>query len=193
MGSAQRTAFALALAAALLIQTPAQAAPRPLTATAISAASSTLVSVGDKVTLEGSDLDQVTQVQIDSKPATFRIISPSALELTIPPGVSPGDALVKITGAFGQLNYQNLFEVVPLAMAKDSKVTIGSFNGYLAVYTKNFSGRELRFEVGTRSRLIPRLQSNFTQNLTRIGAGSTVTVRVFIDQELIKIQRLRIF
>jgi hypothetical protein len=192
MGSAKGTWLALALAVALLIQTPGHAAPRPLTTAVVSVSSSTLVSVGDRVTLEGKDLDQVTQVQVDSKIAVFRILSNTQLELTIPAGVSPGDALVKITGSFGQLSYQNLFEVVPLAMAKDSKVTIGTFNGYLAVYTKNFSGRELRFEVGDRSRVIPRLQSNFTQNLTRIGTGTTVTVRVFIDQELIKVQRLRV-
>ena len=151
-----------------------------------------LVRVNDLVSLSGVALDLVEGVEIDSRPADFFIIDEDKLSVRIPKGIQPGDVLVSLTGEFGEKQYQNLFEVSSVTALEESRVTIGTFQGYAAVYTKNFKGRTLRIRIEDRDRMIPRLDSNYTQNLTKVGAGRLVTVKVYLDSELVKSQELLI-
>lgn len=148
------------------------------------------VEINDRILLSGQGFTQVTEVFVDSKPARFMLLSDSELEVKIPSGVNPGDAVLRISGPFGLLSYQSLFEVLPSTKLVESKVTIGTFQGFAAVYTKNFKGRELRIVVGDRTRVVPQLDANYTQNLTKVGAGKNVRVRVFLDGELLKTEVL---
>lgn len=148
------------------------------------------VEPSDQVLISGQGFSQVNEVFIDSQTAAFSLISDSEIQVRIPEGVNPGDAVLRISGEFGLLSYQNLFEVLPSTKAVESKVTIGTFQGYAAVYTKNFKGKELTIVIGDRARIIPELDANYTQNLTKVGVGKTVSVRVFLDQELLRVEQL---
>lgn len=151
-----------------------------------------LVEAKDWIQLSGAGLSRVTEVFVDSNAAEFELSSDSEISIRIPEGVSPGDAVLRISGDFGLLSYQNLFEVLPSAKAVEPKITIGTFQGFAAVYTKNFKGKELRIVIGDRTRVIPSLGANYTQNLTKVGVGKTVSISVFVDGILSKSNQLEI-
>ena len=151
-----------------------------------------LVEAEDWIQLSGTGLNRVTEVFVDSNSAEFELVSGSEIRIRIPDGVSPGDAVLRISGDFGLLSYQNLFEVMPSPKIVESKITIGTFQGYAAVYTKNFKGKELRIVIGDRTRVIPTLAANYTQNLTKVGVGKTVSISVFVDGNLAKNNQLEI-
>ena len=142
------------------------------------------------VEIKGVGFMQVAEVFVDNQIADFEVMSDVALKLQVPKGTNPGDAVVKLTGEFGVSTHHQLLQVLPAALAIESKVTIGTFQGYAAVYTKNFKGKELRITIGNRQRVIPELDANYTQNLTKVGTGKTVSVMVFVDQELVQVREL---
>jgi len=144
------------------------------------------------VEIKGVGFMQVAEVFVDNQMADFEVTSDVALKLQVPKGTNPGDAVVKLTGEFGVSTHHQLLQVLPAALAIESKVTIGTFQGYAAVYTKNFKGKELKITIGNRQRVIPELDANYTQNLTKVGAGKTVSVMVFVDDELIQVRDLLI-
>ena len=154
--------------------------------------SPSVVEAKDWIQLSGTGLNRIIGVFIDSHSAEFELISGSEISIRIPEGVRPGDAVLRISGDFGLLNYQNLFEVMPSPKIVESKITIGTFQGYAAVYTKNFKGKELRIVIGDRNRIIPSLAENYTQNLTKVGSGKYVVIQVFLDQDLVETRELRI-
>lgn len=195
-----RRAFGLASAvlAASLLSQPAFASPTQNEFNYLSKPSVTkllspsLVEAKDWIQLSGTGLNRVTEVFVDSNSAEFELVSGSEIRIRIPDGVSPGDAVLRISGDFGLLSYQNLFEVMPASKIIESKITIGTFQGYAAVYTKNFKGKELRIVIGDRTRVIPTLAANYTQNLTKVGAGNAVRISVYLDSDLLKSQELSI-
>ena len=150
------------------------------------------VVISDRVLLSGQGFTQVQEVFVDSNSATFQVLSDSKLEVEIPAGVNPGDAVLRISGTFGLLSYQGLFEVLPSSKLVESKITIGTFQGYAAVYTKNFKGYSLKISIADKERLIEELDSNYTQNLTKVGVGRTVTVLVYLGNKLVKSQEITI-
>lgn len=150
------------------------------------------VKANDLVGLNGQLLDQVQAVLIDNQAAEFSVVDSGLLNVRVPRSVMPGDVVVTLAGEFGERSFQNLFEVSPTDLASTSRITIGTFQGFAAVYTKNFKGRVLTIEVDDRTRTLPPIADHFSQNLTQVGAGRVVQVRVFLDYELVKVQRLRI-
>jgi hypothetical protein len=75
---------------------------------------------------------------------------------------------------------------VSLETERDTKVTIGSFLGYVAVYTKNLSGQKLSIQVGNRYREVSVLTNNFTVNLTQVGSNRLIEVKVFVTGQLVE-------
>jgi hypothetical protein len=67
----------------------------------------------------------------------------------------------------------------------EKKVTIGTFNGYVAIYTKGYEGRKLTAKVAGRwlkvdpITLVPGKSYSLTKRNT--GAGYQINVEVYID------------
>ena len=179
-------AVPISSASAVVLETEFDYLAKPAISTVLS---SKQVEPSDEILLSGTGFTQVQEVFVDSQPASFEVLSDSELEVKIPFGVNPGDAVLRIAGTFGLLSYQSLFEVLP-STAGESKITIGTFQGYAAVYTKNFKGKELRIVIGERTRVVPELDANYTQNLTKVGSGKTIRIQVFLDQELLRTEDL---
>ena len=150
------------------------------------------VKINGSVQLLGSKLNQVEEVQIDGVPASFFVNSEDSITIRIPIGVKPGDPAVKLFGDFGSIIFTSLFEVVATELPNNSKVTIGTFNGYVAIYTKAHQGKQLSFKVGSSWKVIKTLPSNYTYNLKKIGSGKTTTVQVYIDSALVQVLQLRV-
>ena len=193
------------LATLLLVSTPVSAADSVLAReiglrlqpVVSGVASSSVVSPGDWVVIQGSGFDQVIKVFVDSTQTEFLMQSATRISVLIPEGANPGDAVLRLQGDYGSISKQYLFEVLadsPEAsnIGAEAKVTIGTFQGYAAVYTKNFKGHSLRISIGDRERFIDQLDSDYTQNLTKIGVGRTVNVMVYLGNKLVKVQRLLI-
>ncbi len=150
------------------------------------------VKINGSVQLLGSKLNQVEEVQIDGVPASFFVNSEDSITIRIPVGVKPGDPAVKLFGDFGSIIFTSLFEVIATELPDNSKVTIGTFNGYVAIYTKAHQGKQLSFKVGSSWKVIKTLPSNYTYNLKKIGSGKTTTVQVYIDSALVQVLQVKV-
>ena len=160
-------------------------------------ASSSIVTAGDWVLITGSGFDQVTAVFVDATKTEHLMQSSSRLSILIPEGANPGDAVLRLEGDYGSISKQYLFEVIAQSESSqsadlDQRVTVGTFQGYAAVYTKNFKGYSLKISIADKERLIEELDSNYTQNLTKVGVGRTVTVMVYLGNKLVKVQEITI-
>jgi hypothetical protein len=150
------------------------------------------VKINGSVQLLGSKLNQVEEVQVDGVPASFFVNSEDSITIRIPVGVKPGDPAVKLFGDFGSIIFTSLFEVIATELPDNSKVTIGTFNGYVAIYTKAHQGKQLSFKVGSSWKVIKTLPSNYTYNLKKIGSGKTTTVQVYIDSALVQVLQVKV-
>lgn len=150
------------------------------------------VKINGSVQLIGVLLDQVEDVQVDGVTASFFLNNAGAITIRIPVGVKPGDPAVKLFGDFGSIIFTSLFEVVATELPNNSKVTIGTFNGYVAIYTKAHLGKQLSFKVGSTWKIVNSLPSNYTYNLKKIGSGKTTTVQVYIDGALVQVLQVTV-
>ena len=177
-----------AIAAMLLVSLalPAQGlniiqAPRATTAIEGSQAKADSV-----IRVAGWDFKKVEQVLIDDLPTTFQASSNILIAIRIPLGTNPGDVTITLVSNQGQTKSSFQIEIVSLETEKDTKVTIGSFLGYVAVYTKNLSGEKLSIQVGNKFREVSVLNNNFTANLTKVGGNRLVEVKVFVAGQLVE-------
>jgi hypothetical protein len=46
--------------------------------------------------------------------------------------------------------------------------------------------------IGSKWRVIDPLRANYTYNFTKVGVGRTVTVMVYLDRKLVKVQQIKI-
>lgn len=134
----------------------------------------------------GWDFKKVEQVLIDDLPTTFQASSNTLIAIRIPLGTNPGDVTITLVSNQGQTKSSFQIEIVSLETEKDTKVTIGSFLGYVAVYTKNLSGQKLSIQVGNKFREVSFLNNNFTANLTKVGSNRLVEVKVFVAGQLVE-------
>lgn len=72
----------------------------------------------------------------------------------------------------------------------DQKVTIGTFNGYIAIYTQGYEGRRLTAKVAGRWLAVDPIQNvaGKTYSLVKrnTGAGYLINVEVYIDGQLVR-------
>jgi len=144
------------------------------------------------VELVGARFDLVTEVAIDSLAAEFQVIDSTRMRVRIPTQTQPGDVQVSLQGSFGRAQFNNLFEVTSRFSNPEARVTIGTFNGYAAVYTKNYLGSRMVIRIDSRERRLAPLSANYTANLTKVGAGKTVNLSIFIDSQLVQSRQLTI-
>lgn len=184
-------------AALLLTSSPAAATDQsthliPSNSPVITSGLASALEVLEWFEIEGSGLQSVEKAYVDDRTAIFELTPDKRLRIQVPLGTNPGDAVLRLFGAFGLASYPSLVQVVPSSEIMEQKVTIGTFLGYAAVYTKNFKGKELTIAIEDRQRVIPNLSSDYTQNLTQIGSGKRVVVKVYLDQTLIQVRELMI-
>ncbi len=183
----QKKVFA-AIAALLLVSfvLPAQAVNIHLAPKASAAIEGSQASADSVIRVAGWDFKKVEQVLIDDLPTTFQASSNTLIAIRIPLGTKPGDVTITMVSNNGQTKSQFQIEIVSLETQKDTKVTIGSFLGYVAVYTKNLSGQKLSIQVGNKVRDVSVLSNDYTANLTKVGSNRLVEVKVFVAGQLVE-------
>ncbi len=177
-----------AIAALLLVSfvLPAQAVNIHLAPKASAAIEGSQASADSVIRVAGWDFKKVEQVLIDDLPTTFQASSNTLIAIRIPLGTKPGDVTITMVSNNGQTKSQFQIEIVSLETQKDTKVTIGSFLGYVAVYTKNLSGQKLSIQVGNKVRDVSVLSNDYTANLTKVGSNRLVEVKVFVAGQLVE-------
>ena len=134
----------------------------------------------------------VEEVLIGGVAASFFVNSDSLITVRIPALATAGKVVVTLNGAYGSVFFADLVEITTSQQQADEKVTIGTFLGYAAVYTKNHEGKRLSMKIGDKWRVIESLDANYTYNLTKVGAGKTVTVMVYLDRQLVQVEQILI-
>jgi hypothetical protein len=177
-----------AIAAMLLVSLalPAQGLNLPQAPRATQAIEGSQAKADSVIRVAGWDFKKVEQVLIDDLPTTFLASSNTLIAIRIPLGTNPGDVTITLVSNQGQTKSSFQIEIVSLESEKDTKVTIGSFLGYVAVYTKNLSGEKLSIQVGNKFREVSVLNNNFTANLTKVGGNRLVEVKVFVAGQLVE-------
>lgn len=72
-----------------------------------------------------------------------------------------------------------------VAPSVEQKLTVGSFKGYLAIYTKGYAGKKLSAKVAGKWLSVASL-SDFQRVIRNTGAGYTIKVDLYIDGSLVK-------
>jgi hypothetical protein len=177
-----------AIAALLLVSfaLPVQAVNIHLAPKASVAIEGSQARADSVIKVAGWDFNKVEQVLIDDVPTTFQASSNTLIAIRIPLGTNPGDVTITLVSNSGNTTSSFRIEIVSLETEKDTKVTIGSFLGYVAVYTKNLAGQKLSIQVGNKFREVSLLTNNFTANLTKVGSNRLVEVKVFVTGQLVE-------
>lgn len=144
---------------------------------------------GQVIRLTGLDLQGVQKVLVDGVETSFSAKSDRQIAIRIPTRTSPGDARLVLVSSAGEKSEFSL-EIMATEVASKTKVTIGTFLGYIAVYTKNLAGHRLSIELGSRTRSDLLLNKDFTSNLTKTKRNQFVDVKVFIDSKLVQSERI---
>ncbi len=98
--------------------------------------------------------------------------------------IRKGIPLVNLSAAYETLSTSSETPETP-AENPEQKVTIGTFNGYIAIYTKGYEGQRLTAKVAGRwlkvdpITLVPGKSYSLTKRNT--GAGYQINVEVYID------------
>jgi trimeric autotransporter adhesin len=72
-----------------------------------------------------------------------------------------------------------------VAAAVDQKLTVGSFKGFVAIYTKNYTGSKLSAKVAGKWLTVNNL-SSFSRTVRLTGAGYTIKVDLYIDGKFVR-------
>ncbi len=167
-------------------------APGNIKPNIIGVTGSSQVKVNSSVRLYGAALDQIKEIKVDGIAASFFVNNAGLITLRIPVGVKPGDPTITLIGDFGSINISSLFEVISTDLPSKSKVTVGTFNGYVAVYTKAHAGKRLSFKIGNTWKVVDQLSSGYTYNLKKLTRNKVATVQVYIDRVLVLVSQVRV-
>jgi hypothetical protein len=66
-------------------------------------------------------------------------------------------------------------------VASASKVNVGSFKGYVALYAKGYEGQKMSAIVAGKWIVVASLASDFERVVRFTGAGYTITTKIYID------------
>ncbi len=97
--------------------------------------------------------------------------------------------LLNLSAAYNQLSSN-----VVTAPAAGQKVTIGTFNGYIAIYTQGYEGRRLTAKVAGKWLAVDPITlvpgKNYSLVKRNTGAGYNINVEVFIDGQRVALQQV---
>ena len=102
--------------------------------------------------------------------------------------------MINLSAAYNQLASGTTPTTPVEPQNPDQKVTIGTFNGYIAIYTQGYEGRRMTARVAGRWLAVDpiTLAAGKSYSLTKrnTGAGYLINVEVYIDGKLIKTQQV---
>jgi hypothetical protein len=85
--------------------------------------------------------------------------------------------------------------VEPDTGATDRKLTVGSFKGFIAIYTKGFEGQRLSVKVAGKWLVVPELSEtwnnkDYSRTIRFTGAGYSIRIDCYIDGKFVSTTEL---
>ncbi len=144
---------------------------------------------------KGSRLDMVQSVFVDSMQSEIVVVSATEIRITFPASLSAGIKDLVLFSAAGKLTVVDAVRVQIPAPAVDGgpnagpistpKVTVGTFDSRLAVYTRGHQDKRLSIKFNGSWLVIDPLAANFTRTTRKFAPGSLVKVSVYLDRILV--------
>jgi len=76
------------------------------------------------------------------------------------------------------------------APSADQKITVGTFKGYVAIYTKGYMGQKLSAKVAGKWLVVDPIaaykSNDYSRTVRLTGAGYTITVDLYIDGAFVR-------
>lgn len=184
------------------VQTPAQT-PAPAPAYRGPVIDSALtVQAGSEVTFTGRRLDSVTSAFAGGVQLPVVLAESKSLVLEVASSLPPGTYDLVIQSSFGSLTYHQGITVLAssneeseIEPALDRKLSVGSFKGFIAIYTKGYDGQRLSAKVAGKWLVVESLDEsfqgkNYSRTLRGTGSGQSIKVHLYIDSEFLRTDEL---
>ena len=161
------------------------------------------VAAGSEVTFTGRRLQLVSSACAGQLQLQIVQAVSSSLTVFIPTSLSANVYDFTVYSNNGKLTFnQGLTvtsavssEVIPEAAPQTKKLTVGSFKGFIAIYTKGYEGQKLSAKVAGKWLVVDSLkeswrQNNYSRTVRFTGAGYDIFVHLYVDGEFIKTEML---
>ena len=155
---------------------------------------STALLPGESFTILGLRLNLVASASIDNQNLKILSQSPDALTLLLPETLTAGTKNLVLVSSEGLLTLQDAIrvgEIQVLAEQTATKLNAGSFKGFVAIYARGHQGKRLSAKVGKDWIVIPSLKSNFERIVDRTGANIELSIKLYINRELVETMNLK--
>ena len=158
------------------------------------------VAAGSEVTFTGRRLQLVSSAYAGQLQLQIVQAVSSSLTVFIPTSLSANVYDLTVHSSNGKLTFQQGLTVLGaqdqiVGSEAGPKLTVGSFKGYVAIYTKGYEGQRLSAKVDGKWLVVDPLkeswrQNNYSRTVRFIGAGYDIFVHLYIDGEFIKTEML---
>jgi len=158
------------------------------------------VPAGSEVSFSGRRLNLVSSayagdVELSASPS----VDGSGLALEIPETLTPGFYDLVLYSSHGKLTFTNGIRVLAaqeetVAVA-DRALTVGSFKGFVVIYTKGYEGSKLSAKIAGKWTVVEELSedwsgTNYSRTVVKVGTGREVLVHLYIDGEFIRTEEV---
>jgi Listeria-Bacteroides repeat domain (List_Bact_rpt)/IPT/TIG domain len=144
---------------------------------------------------KGSRLDMVQSIFIDEIQTEIAVVSPSEIRISVPDSISAGIKDLVLFSSAGKLtivaavNVQMPTPVIEggqdFEQIANPKVTIGTFDSRVAVYTRGYQDRRLSIKLNEAWVVVDPLAEDFTRTSRKFAPGTLLRVSVFIDRVMV--------
>ena len=137
----------------------------------------------------------VQSIFIDSIQTDIAVVSPSEIRISFPASISAGVKDLVLFSSAGKLTVVAAVKVqIPtpviegeqdLEQIETPKVTVGTFDSRVAVYTRGYQDKRLSIKLNQAWVVVDPLAEDFTRTSRRFAPGTLVRVSVFIDRVMV--------
>lgn len=163
------------------------------------------VIAGEQVSFTGRRLHYVSSAYAGTTKLTIVSGVSERLVLDVSSSMAAGSYDLVLFSSHGKLTFQQgltitapVAEVTPPAVIEPEavkKLTVGSFKGFVAIYSKGYEGAKLSAKVAGKWQVVDGLDEsfkgkNYSRTVRFAGAGYDILVHLYINGELIKTEEL---
>ncbi len=158
------------------------------------------VVAGQEVTFTGRNLSSVTSAFVGTTQLTVVSTADELLVIDVPASMAPGVYDLVLQSSLGTLNFQQGLTVLEaqdqvVESEAGPKLTVGSFKGYVAVYTKGYEGAKLSAKIAGKWLVVEELKEswktfNYSRTVRFTGAGYAIKVHLYINGEFVRTEDL---
>ena len=151
------------------------------------------------IEIHGRRLNSILTGFILNEALTFDSQSDALLSFSLPLSVPAGSHEVRFNTTQGMFYLANqlVIPVIPETSQGESpqaqeqqRVSVGSFKGYVAVYTLGYNGSRLSAKIGNDWLIVESIEGEYARHLEKVGSGVPIVVRVYLDRELVLTQAM---